>query len=45
MYLLPINFHVDLIDLTKSSPHFMNGYSRKVITSFAKLYVANAFTL
>ncbi len=30
-----------LIGPTKSSPHFINGSSRKLVTSFARLWVAN----
>jgi len=40
LYLFHICLHASL-GPTKSRPHFMNGSFRKVVTSLAKLYVAN----
>jgi hypothetical protein len=41
MYLFSVYFLPNLIGPTKSKPHFMNGYFGRIITSLAKLHVAN----
>jgi hypothetical protein len=45
MYLLPINFPVDLIGFDKIKPLFHDGSSKRVVTSFVKLYVVSPLTL
>jgi hypothetical protein len=41
MYLFHVYLLASLIGPTKSNPHFINGYSRRIVTSLAKFYVAN----
>jgi len=45
MYLIFVNLHAGLIGPKKSSPHFINGYYSKIVTSLAKLYVDKPQTL
>jgi hypothetical protein len=41
IYLFLIYIHVGLIGPTKSSPHFINGSYGRLVTSFARLWIAN----
>jgi hypothetical protein len=41
MYLFIVNMLVGWISHTKSNPRFINGSFKKLVTSFAKLWVAN----
>ncbi len=45
MYLLLINRSVGLIGPTESNPHFINGYSSKVVTNLNKLYITKPLAL
>ncbi len=42
MYMFLVYLPTSLISPTKCKPHFMNGFSRRVVTNLAKLCVANA---
>ncbi len=45
MYLLPMNHLASLIGSTKSSPHFINGSSSRIVTSLSKLCVTKPLAL